>query len=348
MNRVRAGIIGAGLIARKKHVPAFQKYGDQVALTAICDLNREAAQSAASAFGIPGAYGDVAEMLSKERLDLVDICTPPQTHAQLAVQAMEQGCHVLIEKPMALTVGDCDAIVNAARQHGRKVCVGHSDLFYPPVIRARKMVANGEIGEFRGMRIFLSTPTDYMTSRKDYWAHRLPGGVLGETGPHVVYLTLAFMSRVLDVKVHGAKILDFPWSRFEDYRIDLIGERAVSSIVLSYGSNQWLARVEIIGSRALLLLDLEGMVLVKHDLRELKPARVGLSVLSETAQTIAALISNWARYATGHGVSTHKAIVGEFVRSILNGTPPPVTAEEGRETIRVLNMIVERLQAEPV
>lgn len=343
MEQLRAAIVGAGLIAGKKHIPAFRKHKHEVELAAICDLNREAAQKAAAAFGIPGAYGDVAEMLSKERPDLVDICTPPQTHARLAVEAMKQGCHVLIEKPMALSVADCDAIVNAAREHGREVCVAHSDLFYPPFVRARKMMADGEIGEFRGMRIFLSTPTDYMTSRPDHWAHRLPGGVIGETGPHVVYMSLAFINPVRDVKVQGTKLLDFPWSRFEDYRIDLIGDRAVSSIALSYGTNQWLARVEIMGSKALLTLDLEGMVLIKHELRELKPLPIGMSLAGEAAQIVRGLVSNWARYATGRLGSTHATIIGEFLRSIRNGSDPPVTAEEGRETVRVLNMIVERL-----
>lgn len=341
--KLRVGILGAGLIAGKKHIPAYRKHSDKVTLAAICDLNRSAAEKAAAAYGIPASYGDVAEMFSKERLDLVDICTPPQTHARLAVEAMKQGSHVLIEKPMALSVADCDAIVNAGRELGRKVCVAHSDLFYPPFVRARKMVADGEIGELRGMRIFLSTPTDYMTLRPDHWAHKLPGGVIGETGPHVVYLSLAFVNPIRDVKVQGTKLLDYPWSRFEDYRIDLIGDRAVSSIALSYGTNQWLARVEIIGSQALLTLDLEAMVLVKHELRELKPLRVGLSVLSETSQTVRGLLANWVRYATGRLGSTHETIVGEFARSIQNGTEPPVTGEDGRETVRVLNMIVEKL-----
>jgi len=188
MPTLKAAIIGAGLIATKKHIPAFLKQKGKVELVALCDLNREAAQETARRFGIPRVYTDLSAMLLEERPDLVDICTPPKTHAAVAVEAMSRGCHVLIEKPMAVNVAECDEILRASRENNVKVCVAHSDLFYPPFLRARELVAQGAIGDFTGMRIFLSTPTDYMTSRENHWAHRLPGGVIGEAGPHAVYM----------------------------------------------------------------------------------------------------------------------------------------------------------------
>jgi predicted dehydrogenase len=77
-------------------------------LSAICDVNLEAARQAAASGGIPSAYADVREMLAKEKPDLVDICTPPKTHAQIAIQVIQAGCNGLIEKPMAQTVEECD------------------------------------------------------------------------------------------------------------------------------------------------------------------------------------------------------------------------------------------------
>ena len=121
MKKIRAAIIGSGLIAGKKHIPAFLKLRSKTELVAVCDLNLAAAKEVASRFGIPRAYGNVEEMLSTEIPDLVDICTPPQTHARLAVEAMRHGCHVLVEKPMALTVADCDQIVQASKDCGLKV-----------------------------------------------------------------------------------------------------------------------------------------------------------------------------------------------------------------------------------
>jgi predicted dehydrogenase len=344
MTRIKAAVVGTGLIAGKKHIPAFLKHKGKVELVAVCDLNKEAAQKVADRFGIPRAYDDLAALIEKEKPDVVDICTPPQTHVRLAVEAMSRGCHVLIEKPMALTVEECDQIVEASKRHGVKVCVGHSDLFYYPFMEARELVANGAIGEFRGMRIFLSTPTNYMTSQKDHWAHKLPGGVIGESGPHVVYMTLAFINPVRRVSADAMKVLDFPWSRYDDYRINLIGDNAISSVALTYTTDQWAARLDILGSSGILTLDLEGMYLVNSRRPTLKPVPVALSILSESGQIVQNLLAKGVRLATGRYDNTHDHIVERFVDSIMNDKPSPVPAEDGREAVRVMNMIVAKLE----
>lgn len=344
MPRLKAAIVGAGLIAGKKHIPAFVKHRSKVELVALCDLNQEGARKLAEQFGIPRVYADLGEMIEKEKPDLVDICTPPQTHVKLAIEAMKRGCNVLIEKPMALTVAECDQIVSAAHEYSVKVCVGHSDLFYYPFMEARELLAKGTIGELRGMRIFLSTPTNYMTSQENHWAHKLPGGVIGESGPHVVYMTLAFINPVRRVSVDALKILDFPWSKYDDYRINLIGDHAACSVTLSYTTDQWAARVDLMGSKGILSLDLEGMYLVNSRRPTLRPVPVALSILSESGQTFRSLMSKGMRLAAGKYDNTHDIIVERFVDAIANGTPSPVSAEEGREAVRVLNMIVDKLQ----
>jgi predicted dehydrogenase len=245
---------------------------------------------------------------------------------------------------MALTVTDCDQIVNASQEYGVKVCVGHSDLFYEPFMRARRKVAAGEIGKVRGVRIFLSTPTDYMTSRPDHWAHKLPGGVIGETGPHVVYMTLAFIPHVVRARVETLKVMEeYPWSSFEDYRIELAGEEAISSATVIYSTKQWAARVEVLGETGFLLLDLESMDLLHYRRTELSPVRVGLSRLAESAQLLTGFFGNAVRVLTKRVRSTHEIIISEFVDCIACDTRPPVTAEEGRQAVRVLNMVVESI-----
>ncbi|OLE51018.1 MAG: hypothetical protein AUG51_24935 [Acidobacteria bacterium 13_1_20CM_3_53_8] len=346
MPRVKAAIIGTGLIAGKKHIPAFLKHKSKVELAALCDLNQAAAQKVASKFGIPRTYSDIGEMIEQEKPDIVDICTPPQTHVKLAIEAMKRGCNVFIEKPMALTVEECDRIVDASRSAGVKVCAGHSDLFYYPFMEAREMVARGAIGEFRGMRIFLSTPTNYMTSQENHWAHKLPGGVIGETGPHIVYMTLAFINPVRRVSVDAMKILDYPWSRYDDYRINLIGDKAISSVTLSYTTDQWAARLDILGSKGILTLDLEGMYLINNRRPTLKPVPVALSLLSESGQIVQNLLSKSMKVATGRYDNTHDILIERFVDAVANGTESPVSAEEGREAVRVLNMIVKSLESD--
>jgi len=344
MRPLKAALIGSGLIAGLKHIPAFQKHRNKVQLTALCDLNVDAARKLAAQHGIPQVYGNVEEMLAKEKPDLVDICTPPKTHAPIAIQAMQAGANVLIEKPMAQTLRECDAIIAASLDNNVKVCLAHSDLFYYPFLAARKLVREGSIGAFRGMRIFLSTPTDYITSKPDHWANKLPGGVIGETGPHIVYMTLAFINPIREVKVDAMKLRgEYPWSPFEDYRINLIGDHAMSSVTLSYATKQWMARVEILGEDSTLLLDLEALSLVEYRRDRLKPIAIGTSLLSETGQLLKSLATNGLRYVTGSLRTTHDFIIDEFTDSIIHGTKSPVPAEDGRESVRVLSMIVESL-----
>jgi predicted dehydrogenase len=344
MKPLKAAVIGSGLIAGLKHIPAFKRHSAKVQLAALCDLNVDAARKLAAEHGIPHVYGNIDEMLSRERPDLVDICTPPKTHAPIAIQAMRAGAHVLIEKPMAQTLKECDDIIAASEQNKVKVCLAHSDLFYYPFMQARKLVKEGAIGKFRGMRICLQTPTDYITSKPDHWANKLPGGVIGETGPHITYMTLAFINPVREVKVKAMKLCDYPWSPFEDYRVDLIGDHAISSVTLSYATNQWMARIDIFGEDATLLVDLEAMSLVKYQREKLKPVPIGASLLSEAGQLLGSIAASGLRYLTKSLRSTHDFIIDEFTDSIIKGTPSPVPAEDGRESVRVLGMIVESLQ----
>ena len=346
MRKVRAAVVGSGLIAGKKHIPAFQRLRHKTELVAICDLNLAAAKEVAARFGIPRTYSNIAEMLHSEKPDLVDICTPPQTHTRLAVEAMRHGSHVLIEKPMALTSADCDEIVRASEEYGVKVCVGHSDLFYEPFMKARRMVANGAIGRVRGMRILLSTPTDYMTSRSGHWAHRLPGGVIGETGPHIVYMTLAFIPHIRAVSVDTLKVMnEYPWSSAEDYRINLIGDDAISSATVVYTTDQWAAKVEVLGDKGFLMFDLESMIVMHYRRIELEHIPVGFSLLRESVQLVRDFVSNTIRVAAKKVRSTHEIIISQFADSILSGSAPPVSAKEGREAVRVLNMVVENIES---
>ena len=249
---MRVGIIGSGFIAKQKHLPAWKKVGRDAQVVALSDPNVAQAEELARAHGITGVYKDYRQMLEAEHLDVVDICSPPRTHAELAIGSLKAGAHALIEKPMAINTEECDQILAVAQENGRKICVAHSDLFYPSFLKAREIVKQGTIGDFGGMRIFLSTPVDYITSKPDHWAHRLPGGVIGETGPHVIYMALAFINPIQTVRVDARKQLNqFPWSPYEDYRLDLIGENATCSVALTYATNRWAVQLDLWGARAI-------------------------------------------------------------------------------------------------
>jgi predicted dehydrogenase len=343
---LRVGLIGSGFIAKQKHLPAWQRLGTKAQVVALCDPQVAQAEELAKAHRIPKVYGDVQVMLQAERLDVVDICSPPRTHADIAIRSLTAGAHAMIEKPMAIGTEECDRIIAASKETGRKICVAHSDLFYPSFLKARELAKQGVIGEFRGMRIFLSTPVDYITSKPDHWAHRLPGGVIGETGPHVVYMTVAFISPIHEVRVEARKQLaEYPWSPYEDYRLDLMGESASCSVALTYATNRWAVQLDLWGSEGHMKFDLETQTIVLHGRADLKPLTLGLSAIKEAGQILLGTADTSLSYAMGTFENTHERLIRGFVECIQTGSPSPVTPEEGREAVRVMDMVVKQLPA---
>lgn len=344
---LRVGVIGTGLIATLKHLPAWNRAEKLAHVSAICDVDPTRAREVAAKFGVPATYTSTTEMYAKERLDLVDVCTPPKTHSPLAIEALENGAHVLLEKPMATSLAECDEIIAAANKANRFVSLAHSDLFYPSFMKAQQMVKSGAIGKFRGMRILLSTPVDYITSKPDHWAHKLPGGVLGETGPHAVYMTLAFIKQIRKIQINAQKLLpEFPWSPYEDYRITLVGDYAASSIALIYTTKQWAAQVEMFGTDGLLRADLESQSLVHYRRDSLKPANVGLSALGEAIGIVSTAAMAGARLATRQHLTTHDILIQDFAKRVRDGISPAISPEQGRESIRVLDLLVAQLDKE--
>lgn len=344
---LRVGLVGTGLIATLKHLPAWRRAAraGEARVVALCDVDAARGRAVAGVQGVPAVYADVSEMCARERLDAVDVCTPPATHAPVCVAALEHGAHVLVEKPMATSVAECDLMIAAAEKAGRTLAVAHSDLFYRSFLAARRRLEAGAVGAFRGMRILLATPVDYITSRPDHWAHRLPGGVLGETGPHAVYMTLAFIPHVARATIRARKVLpEYPWSPFEDYRIELEGDAATSSIALTYTTNQWAAEVELWGADGFLRADLETQAVARYRRPRLTAAQASVSTLRETAGTLASAAGAGLALAAGRAQTTHDVLIRRFAACLRGEGPPPVTAGEGREAVRVLALLVDELE----
>jgi predicted dehydrogenase len=205
-------------------------------------------------------------------------------------------------------------------------------------------VESGAVGELTGMRIMLMTQREEYLAHENHWIHRLPGGIIGETGPHVVYLSLAFLKNVKKVDVLASKKSDYPWVLYDDYRIELEAENITSSIYVSHANSYTHEEVELFGTNCALKVDMQSMLLLRSKCEHLKPSSVALSSLSTASQTIRGVASNALRVVARRPMLGHDIMVERFVASILNDQPVPVSAEEGRETVRVLNIIVQKLE----
>jgi len=340
---LKVAVVGCGRVAQKRHIPSFRRLKRRVSLCAVCDLNHGLAKEAAQEFGIPRAYSSFSEMLSKEDLDIVDICTPPQDHLCVALQAMEAGSYVLMEKPMALTVSDCDKMISASHKNGVKLCIVQNQRFYPPFLTANKLVDNGAIGELTGMRILSLTHRAEFMAHENHWVHKLPGGVIGETGPHAVYMSLAFLKNVRDIDVFAKKTLDYPWVLYDDYRIMLEGEGMNSSIIIRHAGDYTAEEVDLFGIKGTIKMDLQSMLLIHYEREDLTPMSLALSSLNVASQIVKGVMTNAFRVMFRRPMLGHDILVEKFVESIINDHEPPVTAEEGRETVRIMEMIVDKL-----
>ena len=141
---LRVAIIGLGQIAKVGHVPEFRKAGAEI--TAACDVSPESARQVCETFGIPRAYTDWKEMLEAGGFDAVSICTPSAHHCAMAVESARRGYHVLVEKPMATSLAECDRMIDAAREHRVLLMISHNQRFIPAHLAAREIISSGTLG----------------------------------------------------------------------------------------------------------------------------------------------------------------------------------------------------------
>jgi predicted dehydrogenase len=186
----RVGLVGCGVIA-PAHLKAWQKV-KSCSVQGVFDLNRELATKRAKEFNIVTIY-DTLEALIAEN-DIVDVCTPPQSHSQIAQQVIAAGRYLIIEKPLVTDVADWDKLVALLGDKPEKITVIHNIKFAYAIQQAKRWVEQGQIGRIiRIQREFLTSPeTDRMLVGNTHWSHKLPGGRWFETLPHELYLTHYF------------------------------------------------------------------------------------------------------------------------------------------------------------
>ncbi|WP_431801481.1 Gfo/Idh/MocA family protein [Halobacillus andaensis] len=145
--KLKVGIVGGGGIARGVHIPNYLKHSDKVEVIAVTDIVKKTAEDCAEMFSIPHAFTDYKEMFRKCDLDAVSVCTPNKFHAEAAITALEEGCHVLCEKPPAINVAEATAMANAAKENNKILTYGFHFRFSPEVRTLKRFTDAGDLGE---------------------------------------------------------------------------------------------------------------------------------------------------------------------------------------------------------
>ena len=185
---MKVALIGAGNIALA-HGPAIKAIKD-AHIVGVCDTNPLRAQSTAEELGADDFYTDAETMLVKSNPDVVHILTPPETHCALSILAMQHGCNVLVEKPMASSTEEANEMLAAAEKNNVKICAGHNMAFDALTRKVVALVAEGKIGNVISVETSFRFDTHrYAAVHADgaeltHWIYRLNGGPLQDLLPH--------------------------------------------------------------------------------------------------------------------------------------------------------------------
>ncbi|SFN00140.1 NAD-dependent epimerase/dehydratase family protein [Dokdonella immobilis] len=341
--KLRVAVVGAGYVA-SHHLAALKRL-DFVELVGICDTNLEAAEALARRFGIGQVASDLAG-LAAARPQVVHVLTPPASHATLAMQALDMGCGVLVEKPMADSVAECEAMIEKARERGLILGVNHSDLLDPVVMRALEAVRAGRIGEVISVDILRSS--EYPA----YAGGRLPAQVaqgsypFRDLGVHGLYTLEAFLGPLSDLRVDFQASGRDPDLQFDEWQARVSGERGYGRMLLSWNARPMESRLVVRGSAGIIEVDRFLQIVRIHRVLP-GPKFIGIvlnTVLSAMADCFR-VPWNVLRFATGllkpsPGIQKGAA---DFAIAARDNSKPPF---DGAAALRVIALL-EPACAEP-
>jgi predicted dehydrogenase len=197
METLKTGLVGCGKVGHL-HARALSRL-PQSRFVAACDSDFQLARQFAAEYKKVEAYSDVEEMIAQSGVESLSICTPHPLHAEPAVKAAKAGVHVLIEKPLASSLRDCDAILDAARKSGARIGTVCQRRFYAPCQRIRLAIDEGKIGRPVLGSVTMYGWRDQPYYRSDPWRGTWKGeggGVLVNQAPHQLDLLQWYMGRI--------------------------------------------------------------------------------------------------------------------------------------------------------
>jgi 2-alkyl-3-oxoalkanoate reductase len=340
---LKVGIVGCGNISLS-HVSAL-KGVPHVTICGVCDRDEQRARLVANAAGGVSIYSDLAELLERERPDAVHILTPPATHAALAIQAMEAGCHVLVEKPMALSVAEADAMIATAKANSVKLSTCHNYLFKPSIVKARELVKSGAIGTpvyVNGYYGLSGEGNAYASAAgQSHWAWRLPGGVFTNFIPHLIYLQQEFMgsqAEVTGVALSQDQNIDQETEMFAS----LQGEHTAGTLSVSMRTRPYAKFIEIYGTKGIIRADMVSEVCVIN--RERKLPRLISKVtfnLEKAVQLLFGTAQSAFHVLTGRmkNMPDLQVMTRELYAALEEGREPPITGEDGRRMVEMMEQL---------
>lgn len=332
MNRVmKFGILGCGMIANI-HADAIGNIED-AELAGVTDPSEANSKAFAEKYGVP-IYADYTAMLNDEDIDIVCICTPSGFHADAAIQALKHGKHVVLEKPMALTVKDADAVSEMVRESGCFLTVVSQLRFSKDVKKVKKLVENGVFGKLVFCDLYMKywrEPAYYASSSWKGTFKFDGGGALMNQGIHGVDLLLYIAGNAVVTRgkiktiSHNIEVEDTAIAllEFENGAIGVIE----ASTCASPGFNR---RIEIIGDRGYVILQENKIEELMIDGKDINDDMDDDIRVTDSCRDAAALESDM-----------HELQIRNLIYAIRGEEPLLVDVTEGRKAVKLIRDIYE-------
>ncbi len=204
MKTLRFGIIGCGFIANKLHLPCLARM-EAVEIVAFCNPTIEKAREAAKKYGTPEALvcTDYRQVLARPDIDVIQVCTPNSSHAEISIAALQSGKHVMCEKPMAKTSAEAKAMLEASRQAGKLLTIGYNNRFREDALFLKSLCENGELGEIYFAKALATRRRGVPTWDVFMDKEKQGGGPLIDLATHALDLTLWMMQNYAPVSAFG-------------------------------------------------------------------------------------------------------------------------------------------------
>ena len=305
------GVIGAGGIARS-HMNAI-KVNDNIQMVAVIDVDADRAGAAAEEFGA-NAYTDIEPLLANPQVEAVHVCTPHALHADQVVAAAEAGKHVLVEKPMALTLADCDRMIDACDQAGKILMVGQVMRYYPVNRTIQKMIADGEIGQVGHLirrRYSYFNPTPAGSDSRHWYLDLEMGGicVLYCFGPHEYDILHWYLnSPVAQVYAQGSESTDLYRGQKDSYTTMMTHENGAVSVLSQTVVSHTSAHDQyIVGSEGSMMLTGDKLTVNGEEVSVGGSSREGMS--NQIREFATCCLKGSEPDASGHSVRHSMAVI---------------------------------------
>lgn len=369
------GFMGAAHSVGWRQAPRMFDLPRAVEMTAVVGRNADAVASAAAKWGWAESVTDWREVIARDDIDIVDIVTPGESHAEIAIAALEAGKHVLCEKPLANTVAEAEAMAEAAgraRARGIRSMVGFTYRRVPAVTLLRDMIAEGAVGTVQQVRA--AYRQDWLVDPETPLAWRLQkehagSGALGDIGAHIIDMTqfvtdlgVERVSGTIDTIVaerplptdgsmglsKGAGGIERGAVTVDD--VALFTGRLTNGALVSFEATRFATgrknalTIEVSGDRGALAFDLEDLNSLRFYDRTAPEGRQGFTQVLVTEPQHPYVSAWWpAGHMLGyeHGFS-HQVV--DLVEAIAAGTDPHPSFDDGLRVQRVLDA-VERSSA---